>query len=107
MAEFIAKHQSVYRIISFSGGWDWSLHGRIANWYSSGNATPAEVWYSTYNVKETNGNVLLKQYKSIGIPSGHIYAFDLPVSKDRTPHTDGIRNTAYKAKWIEMLGRGN
>ncbi len=107
MAEFIAKHKSVYKIISFSGGWDWSLHGRIANWYASKNETPPEDWYGTYNVKETKGNVLLKQYKAIGIPTGHIYAFDLPVSNGKTPHTDGISNPIYKPQWIEMLGRGN
>lgn len=107
MAEFIAKHESVYKIISFSGGWDWSLDGRIANWYSSKNKTPPDVWFGTYNVKETNGGVLLKQYKATGIPNGHIYAFDLPVGKGTTPHTDGIRNLAYRPQWIEMLGRGN
>ncbi len=108
MAEYIGKHKSVYKIISFSGGWDWAVDGGIASWYTRGvNATGVDSWYGTYNTKELGWEVLQKEYRALGIPEGHIYGFNKEVNGDNTAHTDGILNSAYKEKWVEMLGRGN
>jgi hypothetical protein len=107
MSEYIGKHQLVYKVISFSGGWDWGPKGRIADWYSTGNVTPPDSWYATYNAGEPTGNEILKHYKALKIPESHIHAFDLPVRYGRKAHSEGISNPDYKPEWIEMLGRGN
>lgn len=106
MAEFIAKHDKVYKVISFSGGWDVGSNGRVATWYATPNETPADAWYGTYNMREPTGDLLLMQYEAIGIPKKHIYALDLPVAKEKA-HTDGIKNIRYKWLWEKMLGKGN
>ncbi len=105
MSEYIGKHQLVYKVISFSGGWDWSAKGRIANWYATPNVTPPDAWYGTYNVNEPTADVIMKHLNALGIPQGHIYAMHLPVRDGRTAHGEGIGNPAYKPKWIEMLGK--
>ena len=107
MSEYIGKHQMVYKVISFSGGWDWSGERRIANWYATSNITPPDSWFGTYNVNEPTANVILKHYNALKIPPGHIYAFDLAVRDGGKAHGEGISNPAYKPKWIEMLGKGN
>ena len=108
MSEFLGQHEMVARVISFSGGWDYSAKGgKIANWYSKKNITPPDVWYGTYNVAEPTANVLLKTYQALLIPANHIYALNLPVREGKKAHTEGVGNPEYKSKWIEMLGKGN
>lgn len=107
MAEYIGKHQSVFKVISFSGGWDWGPNGRMADWYATSNVTPPDSWYGTYNVAEPFAGEILKRCKALKIPERHIYAFLLPVDEARNAHGDGVSNPAYKAEWIEMLGSGN
>ncbi len=107
MAEYLGKHEHVYKVISFSGGWDWAAKNRIAHWYYTSNVTPADSWYGTYNVNEPTAEVILQTYNALGIPKANIYALDLPVRSDRKAHVEGISNPAYKQKWIEMLGKGN
>src|SRR6202012_1775316 len=104
MSEYIGKHQLVYKVISFSGGWDWSSPGKIANWYATDNVTPADSWYGTYNVNEPTGKIILKHYNALKIPADHISAFDLPVREGGKAHVEGIANPAYKQSWIKMLG---
>jgi len=107
MAQYLGKHEMVYRVISFSGGWDFSGKDRIAHWYFSSNITPPDAWYGTYNVKEDAASLILQSYNALKIPKSHIYGLDLPVRDGRKAHTEGIGNPAYKQTWIEMLGKGN
>lgn len=107
MSEFIGQHQSVARIISFSGGWDFSAKGKIANWYNHKNVTPPELWFGVYHKEEPTADIMLKIYQALRIPPGHIYALDAPVRKGSVAHSEGLGNPANKPIWIEMLGKGN
>lgn len=107
MAEYLGKHEMVYRVISFSGGWDYSGKDRIANWYSTSNITPPDVWYGTYNVAEDAAKTLAQTYEALKIPKAHVHALDLPARQGRPPHVEGVGNPTYKNIWIEMLGKGN
>jgi hypothetical protein len=107
MAEYMGKHENVYRVISFSGGWDWAAKGRIAHWYYTSNTTPPDAWFGTYNVYEPTADIIANSYNALAIPKGNIYALDLPVRDGKKAHVEGISNPAYKQKWIEMLGKGN
>ncbi len=54
MSEFIGQQESLARVISFSGGWDYSnsKEKKIARWYFNKNATAMKNWYATYNINE-------------------------------------------------------
>lgn len=107
MSEYIGKHEKVYKIISFSGGWDWSAKKKIANWYGTPDVTPHDAWYGTYNVNEPAAKYILAHLQAEEVPEGHTYGLDLPVRENMMAHSEGVANSAYKPKWIEMLGRGN
>lgn len=107
MAAFIAKRVLVARVITFSGGWDFSGRSKIAGWYFQKSATPSERWYATYNIAERAAETIAETYKAMAIPDNHIYPLSLKVRTGRHAHGEGIRNTAYKPQWIEILGIGN
>ncbi|MDE3741022.1 BPSS1187 family protein [Maribacter polysaccharolyticus] len=107
MAAFIAKRHRVARVIDFSGGWDYSAKNKIAKWYFNESITPADRWYGTYHVEEGAAKTIIETYKAMNIPQNHVYAFNLPYPEGKRPHSNGIRNLAYKDLWIEMLGKGN
>jgi hypothetical protein len=115
MAEFIGQRESVARVISFSGGWDYAnaREKKIAGWYSKTSATPMEKWYATYNVNENAAAQIREISTALRIPSGQIFALDKPLmnanaatSAANPYHGDGIRNVAYKPVWLRMLGSG-
>ena len=115
MAEFIAQQESIARMISFSGGWDYSNSSerKIAAWYSRKSATPMEKWFATYNVNETAAKQLSEICTALRIPAGQIFALDKPLlnpqaatANNNPYHGDGIRNTVYRPIWIQMLGSG-
>lgn len=114
MAQFIAQYENIARVISFSGGWDFSssTDKKIAGWYFKNNVTPMENWYATYNVNESAANTMKDICAALKIPPGHVFALDKPLgnaaaSGNANPyHGDGIRNTAYRDVWIKMLGSG-
>lgn len=106
MAAFIAKRVLVGRVISFSGGWDYSGKNKIANWYFQNSTTPAERWYGTYNVAEPAAAKIAATYKAMAIPEDHIFALKLDVRPGRKAHGEGISNAAYKLQWIQLLGSG-
>ncbi len=115
MAAFIGQQESLARVISFSGGWDYSnsKEKKIAGWYFNKNATAMKNWYATYNINEMAATPLKEICTALQIPASHIFAFDKPLlnvntSKENTNpyHGDGIRNTVYKSIWIKMLGSG-
>ena len=107
MSAFIAKTHRVARVIDFSGGWDYSAKNKIADWYFKDSKTPLDRWYGTYHVKEPAAPTIIKTYKAMNIPEKHIYAFDLEVPDGKKAHSNGIRNIAYVADWIALLGKGN
>lgn len=115
MAEFIAQRESVARVVSFSGGWDYanSREKKIAGWYSKTSVTPMERWYATYNVNEIAAAQIREISNALRIPSGQIFALDKPLMNPNAAagaanpyHGDGIRNVAYKSVWQRMLGSG-
>jgi hypothetical protein len=107
MAAFIAKRVLVARVITFSGGWDYSAKNKIADWYFQNSATPPDRWYGTYNIAEPAANTIAETYKAMAIPDNHIYPLKLDVRSGKLAHVEGIKNTAYVQQWIELLGVGN
>ncbi len=115
MAEFIAQHEVLARVISFSGGWDYSnsKEKKIAGWYFNKPATPMDNWYATYHINEMAAKPLAEICTALQIPSGHVFALNKPLFNvnaqgDRANpyHGEGIRNPVYKPAWILMLGSG-
>lgn len=115
MAEFIAQHESVARIISFSGGWDYSdsRTKKIAGWYSQKLLTSPENVFATYHVKEVAAKELAEICKELHIPAENVFALDQPIVQNtnkRTPpnpyHVEGVKNPVYQPIWIKMLGSG-
>ncbi len=107
MAAFIAKRHLVSRVITFSGGWDFTAKNEIAEWYSESSVTPVDRWYGTYHKKEPMAKTIDATYRAMNIPESHIYAFDLDVPEGKKAHSNGVRNTGYLKMWIDLLGRGN
>ena len=107
MAAFIAKDHLVARVISFSGGWDYSEGKKIAKWYTIKSVTPANLWYGTYHETEPQAKKIKETYDALGIPENQIYGFNLAVPKGRKGHSNGIRNIGYLKQWVELLGKGN
>ncbi|WP_052187020.1 BPSS1187 family protein [Chryseobacterium indologenes] len=112
MAEFIAQHESVARVLSFSGGWDYSNSRmkKIAGWYSQKLITARENIFATYHVQELAAVQLAEICKTLNIPSDNVFALDEPLQKQKKGnnpfHTEGIANPVYKNIWIKMLGSG-
>jgi len=115
MAAFIAKREELARMISFSGGWDYSdsKEKKIAHWYFDKSITPMKRWYATYHINEMAARPLSEICRALQIPAEHIYALDKPLlmvntskEKPNPYHGEGIRNTIYKPIWITMLGSG-
>ncbi|MEP7163312.1 MAG: hypothetical protein ABI741_01395 [Ferruginibacter sp.] len=115
MAAFMGQQETLVRVISFSGGWDYSnsKEKKIAGWYFNRSATPMADWYATYHINEMAAKPLSEICTALQIPAAHVFALDKPLlnpgsSKERANayHGEGIRNTAYKQIWITMLGSG-
>ena len=107
MAAFIAKQQQVNRIITFSGGWDFSEKNKIAKWYFNESKTPSDRWFGIYHAKEPLASVIAETYKAMAIPEKQTYPLNLKIREGRKAHGEGIRNIVYKEKWIEILGDGS
>ncbi len=115
MAEFIAQHESVARVLSFSGGWDYSdsKTRKIAGWYSQKLVTPSQNVFATYHVKEVAAAELAEICKTLHIPAENVFALDQPIDQQPTKsahgnpyHVEGIKNPVYQPIWIKMLGSG-
>jgi len=106
MAALIAKKRSVNRIITFSGGWDFSRKNEIANWYSFESITPPYRWFGIYHVKEPRADILAKTYKAMAIPENHIFPLNLEIREGKKAHGEGIRNKVYKEMWAELFNDG-
>lgn len=99
MAAFIAKQIEVNRVITFSGGWDYSKGKEIAKWYASESVTPSNRWFGVYHLKEPMAAILDESYKAMAIPNNHIFPLDLKIREGKKAHGEGIRNIAYKEMW--------
>ncbi|WP_372755855.1 hypothetical protein [Labilibaculum sp.] len=107
MAAFIAKRELVNRVITFSGGWDFSKKSKIAKWYFNTSITPPERWFGTYHSQEPRASVIDETYRAMDIPENHIYPLNLKIREGKRAHGEGIRNIIYKELWIEILGDGH
>lgn len=105
MAAFIAKRVLVDKVISFSGGWDFSAKDQIANWYANESITPTNRFYATYNVAEPMAATIAKTCKAMSIPKEQIFALSLEKREGKKAHSDGVRNLLYKDLWIDLLNR--
>jgi hypothetical protein len=87
MAEFIAQRELVARVISFSGGWDYSNSRTkaIAGWYSKKSVTPMNRWFATYHTKENAAETLSEICKALQIPASQIFALDKPLLDPDAP----------------------
>ncbi len=103
MSAFIAKKIKVDRIITFSGGWDFSKVNEIAHWYTSESITPSDRWYGVYHTKEPRASVIAKTYAAMNIPPRHIFPLDRAIRTGKKAHGEGIRNTVYKDLWMKLL----
>lgn len=112
MGEFIAQQEDVFKVISFSGGWDYSNSKtkEIAGWYRRPCVTPGARWYATYHIQEAAAATLRNTYEALPIPANHVFALDQPLlmsKKSKNPyHTEGVQNPAYQSVWELMLGSG-
>lgn len=103
MSAFIAQRKLVDRIITFSGGWDYSAPGAIATWYAGESVTPADRWYGSYHVEEPKAEVIDETLRAMKVPADHIYGLNKEIPKGRKAHSQAIRNTVYKELWIELF----
>lgn len=106
MAAFIAKKIDVHRVITFSGGWDFSAPQKIAKWYNNDSITPAERWYGVYHSQEPAAATIDKTYKAMGIPEDHIFRLTGDVRVGGRAHNDGVRNTNNSAMWERLFEDG-
>jgi len=102
MAAYIAQTRRVAGVIVFSGGWDHTSGGDIAQWYARPSATPPERWFATYHVQEQQAATLARIYQRLGVPATQVHALDATVL-GRFAHGEGISNPAYQALWLQML----
>jgi len=108
MAAFIAQQKLENRIITFSGGWDYSEREpekKIAKWYFNKSVTPPNRWFGLYHSQEPQALILGETYKALAIPENQIHPLDLEVSGKRA-HVEGVRNILYKDLWKQVLGNG-
>lgn len=116
MAQFIGKQETLARVISFSGGWDYadSKEKKIAGWYFNKNATALDNCYATYHIHEMAAIQLAEICTALQLPTGHVFALDKPLMSETNTvrnspnpyHGEGIRNITYRPIWITMLGSG-
>ncbi len=104
MAAYIAQTRRVAGVIQFSGGWDHTTGGDIAEWYGRPSVTPPEVWHATFHVQEVQAATMARIYQRLGVPAAQVHALSEPVV-GRLPHGEGIGNAAYQPLWVQMLAR--
>ena len=106
MAAFMAKKININRVITFSGGWDFSAPQKIAEWYYNDSVTPRDRWYGVYHSQEPRAQTIDETYKAMGIPDNHIYSLNRNVLEGRRAHGQGIRNVDYSDIWDVLFADG-
>lgn len=118
MAAFIAKKDSVYRVLLFSSPIDFTKGQdtkgqnmvQFAPWLTWPSATPAERWYAERNVREPFNAMLTKTYPLLEIPANHVIVnqLDLPpnanASNPMAYHGANINDPRYVPEWRFMFG---
>jgi hypothetical protein len=113
MAAFIAKKESIYRVILFSSPIDFTKgeeNAQFAPWLTWPSATLAERWYAVRNVREPFNQMLTKTYPLLGIPTNHVITnnLDLPSNADASNpmayHGTNIKDPRYIPEWRFLFG---
>ena len=113
MAAYIAKHDSVYRVVLFSSPWDTTGRDqRPAPWLSKASATPPDRWWAERHAQEKTTNLIAHAYQALRIPAEHILIFNGGLSSDyqgsrgENPyHGSTVRNTTYADQWKQLYGK--
>jgi predicted esterase len=112
MAAYIAKRQSVARVVLFSSPWDYSASShRLAPWLIEPSATPPERWFAEYHRRERTAALIAQAYAVLQIPANNIQVFDrdLPLEVGRSRgdnpfHASTTRVLAYAPQWRLLFG---
>ena len=113
MAAYIAKRESVARVVLFSSPWDYYGSSQApAPWLYEPSATPPERWFAEYHKRENTAALLARAYKVLQIPSENVLIFDLPLTpamnrgRSNNPfHASTIRVPGYEPQWRLLFGR--
>jgi hypothetical protein len=110
MAAYIAKQESVARVVLFSSPWD--SYGRahtLAPWIIQPSKTPPNLWFGEYHRREGSAELIADAYRGLQIPAANIRVFDLGlpsgsgIGKDLY-HVSTIRNSGYVDQWRFLFG---
>jgi predicted esterase len=112
MAAYIAKHQSVARVVLFSSPWDYSVSSHmLAPWLIEPSATPPERWFAEYHKRERTAALIAQAYAALQIPANNLQVFDrdLPPEAGRSRgdnpfHGSTIHVPAYASQWRLLFG---
>jgi pimeloyl-ACP methyl ester carboxylesterase len=112
MAAYIAKRQSVARVVLFSSPWDYSASSHLAPWLIEPSATPPERWFAEYHKRERTAALIARAYAALKIPAENIQVFDLDIpseagrSRGGNPfHSSTIHVRAYAPQWRLLFGK--
>jgi hypothetical protein len=112
MAAFIAKQQSVARVVLFSSPWDVVRpSGSPAPWIFAHSATPPERWFAEYHRRENMAKALARVYEGLDIPTSNIRILDLDLPKgfsvrgDNPYHSSTTKVPAYAPEWAFLFGK--
>ncbi|HEY6455756.1 MAG TPA: hypothetical protein VIY90_10805 [Steroidobacteraceae bacterium] len=111
MAAYMAKKESVARVVLFSSPEDYLEPSRaLAPWISGPSATPPERWFAEYHRRENHAMLISRAYATLGIPPNHIRVFNLDLPTvlqgrgDNPYHGSTIRVSGYAPQWIFLFG---
>ena len=113
MAAYIAKRESVARVVLFSSPWDYFGSAQtLAPWLYDASATPPQRWFAEYHKHENTATLIARAYRVLKIPSENILIFDLPIPpgmrrghSDNPFHGSTIRVPDYEPQWRVLFGR--
>jgi hypothetical protein len=122
MAAFIAKRETLARVVLLSGPADSTIPERqLAPWLSWRSETPIDRWYAMYHARERRADVLQRAAEALGIAPSHIRIVSMEPNRPRnvpdwvdlyhaSVNLDGVtpRSQAgeplYRPDWIFLLG---
>lgn len=113
MAAYIAKRESVARVVLFSSPWDcYGPAQTLAPWLSEASATSPDRWFAEYHKRENRAALLARAYRALKIPAENVLVFDLPIPSgigsghsDNPFHGSTIRLPDYEPQWRLLFGR--
>ena len=112
MAAYIAKHESVARVVLFSSPWDFFGRDRsLAPWLMAPSATPPERWFAEYHERENTAGLIARAYRVLRIPAENVRVFELPIPPDlhlnhSNPfHVSTVKVPGYEPQWRFLFGQ--